>query len=63
MTLHVLAFALWSSGWPRRAIKTRLEPIVGFRIYRIVYNIGTIVLFCQSFGYMAQHSSETPILW
>jgi uncharacterized membrane protein len=63
LTVHVLAFAFWSSFWPRRAIKQRLEPLVGFRIYRIFYNVGTIVLFCLSFGYLAQHSAQTPSLW
>ena len=63
LTLHVLAFAFWSSFWPRPAIKGRLEPMVGFRVYRIFYNIGTILLFCLSFAYLAQHSTETPELW
>ena len=63
LTIHVLAFGFWSSFWPRRAIKSRLEPRVGFRAYRIFYNLGTIALFCTSFGYMAQHSAETPMLW
>jgi uncharacterized membrane protein len=63
LTMHVLAFGFWSSFWPRRAIKRLLEPRVGFRVYRIFYNIGTIGLFCMSFGYMVQHSAETRILW
>jgi uncharacterized membrane protein len=63
LTLHVLAFAFWSSFWPRRTIKQRIEPVVGFRAYRIFYNVGTIALFCLSFGYLAQHSAETPALW
>lgn len=63
LTLHVLAFGLWSSFWPRRAIKGCIEPLVGFRAYRIFYNTGTVVLFFMSFGYLAQHSAETPTLW
>jgi uncharacterized membrane protein len=63
LTIYVLAFGFWSSFWPRSAIKLKLERLVGFRAYRIFYNIGTITLFCLSFGYMAQHSAETPILW
>lgn len=63
LTLHVLAFAFWSSFWPRRAIKGRLEPLVGFRAYRLFYNSGTILLFCTSFAYLAQHSTETVRLW
>ncbi|MFI5307924.1 MAG: NnrU family protein [Polyangiales bacterium] len=63
LTLHVLAFAVWSSFWPRPAIKGRLEPKVGFRAYRIFYNVGTIALFCASFAHLAQHSAETRQLW
>ena len=63
LAIHVLAFAFWSSFWPRRTIKQRLEPLVGFRVYRIFYNVGTIVLFCLSFAYLAQHSAHTPRLW
>ncbi|MDH5673005.1 MAG: NnrU family protein [Myxococcales bacterium] len=63
LTLSVLAFALWSSLWPRAAIKGRLEPKLGFRAYRIFYNIGTIALFCTSFAFLAQHSDQTPRLW
>lgn len=63
LTLYVLAFAAWSSFWPRPAIKGRIEPVIGFRAYRIIYNIGTILLFCLSFAYLAQHSSATAQLW
>jgi len=63
LTLHVIAFAIWSSFWPRPAIKGRLEPKLGFRAYRILYNLGTIALFCASFAYLAQHSRETAQLW
>jgi uncharacterized membrane protein len=63
LALHVLAFAGWSSFWPRPAIKGRIEPIVGFRAYRIFYNLGTIVLFSMSFAYLAQHSAATTQLW
>jgi uncharacterized membrane protein len=54
---------VWSSFWPRKAIKSRIEPMVGFRAYRIFYNTGTILLFGLSFAYLAQHSSETVRLW
>lgn len=63
VTLYVLTFAIWSSFWPRKAIKSRLEPFLGFRLYRILYNGGTILLFGLSFAYLAQHSSETIRLW
>lgn len=63
LAIHVLAFAFWSSFWPRRTIKQRLEPLVGFRVYRTFYNVGTIALFCLSFAYLAQHSAQTPRLW
>ncbi|HEX7477426.1 MAG TPA: NnrU family protein [Polyangiales bacterium] len=63
LTLQVLAFAAWSSFWPRPTIKSRIEPLVGFRVYRIFYNVGTILLFCLSFACMAQHSAETLQLW
>jgi uncharacterized membrane protein len=63
LTLHVVAFAAWSSFWPRPAIKSRLEPRVGFRAYRIFYNAGTIALFSLSFAYLAQHAAQTPQLW
>lgn len=59
----VIAFALWSSFWPRAAIKHLLEPKVGFRVYRSFYNTGTIALFCLSFACLAQRSAETPQLW
>ncbi|HEX7668850.1 MAG TPA: NnrU family protein [Polyangiaceae bacterium] len=63
LTLHVLAFAFWSSFWPRRAVKARIEPLLGFRAYRIFYNIGTILLFSLSFACLTQHSAETAQLW
>ncbi len=63
LTLHVLAFAAWSSFWPRPAIKGRIEPAIGFRAYRIGYNVGTILLFSLSFAHLAQHSAETALLW
>jgi uncharacterized membrane protein len=63
LTLHVVAFAIWSSFWPRRVIKAHIEPLVGFRVYRIFYNVGTILLFALSFAYLTQHSAETPQLW
>src|SRR5438093_1454955 len=63
LSLQVLAFALWSSLWPRRFLKGRIEPRVGFRAYRLFYNAGTIILFCSSFAYLTQHSNETAELW
>ena len=63
LTAYVLIFAAWSSFWPRKAIKSRIEPILGFRAYRLLYNAGTILLFGLSFAYLAQHSSETERLW
>ncbi|HET8938579.1 MAG TPA: NnrU family protein [Polyangiales bacterium] len=60
---HVLVFAAWSSFWPRKAVKSRIEPVLGFRVYRLLYNAGTILLFGLSFAYLAQHSSETVRLW
>lgn len=63
LSLRVVLFAFWSSFWPRRAIKGRLEPIVGFRAYRIFYNVGTVLLLGWSFAYLFDHSSETVQLW
>lgn len=63
MTLRVCAFALWSSLWPRRALKSRLEPIVGFRAYRIFYNLGTIGLLVWAYAFLIYRSPETPELW
>jgi uncharacterized membrane protein len=63
VTVYVILFAFWSSFWPRKTIKARLEPVIGFRAYRILYNAGTILLFGLSFAYLAQHSAETVRLW
>src|ERR1700712_500938 len=63
VTIYVLTFAAWSSFWPRKVIKSRVEPVLGFRAYRILYNVGTILLFGLSFAYLAQHSSRTVRLW
>jgi uncharacterized membrane protein len=63
LTTYVLSFAAWSSFWPRNAVKSRIEPMLGFRAYRIIYNVGTILLFGLSFAYLTQHSSETVRFW
>jgi uncharacterized membrane protein len=63
LTVHVVAFAVWSSFWPRSSIKSRIEPWLGFRAYRVFYNVGTIALFGLSFAYLAQHTTETRQLW
>ena len=63
MVVHVLAFACWSSFWPRQAIKGRIEPVVGFMAYRLFYNAGTIFLFCSSFAYLTHQSMHTQQLW
>lgn len=63
MAGRVCAFALWSSLWPRRAIKTRIEPIVGFKAYRIFYNVGTIGLLVWAYAFLVYRSPDTPVLW
>lgn len=63
MTLRVCAFGLWSSLWPRRALKGRIEPLVGFRAYRIFYNIGTIGLLVWAYAFLVYRSRDTPVLW
>lgn len=63
LTLRVLLFAFWSSFWPRRAIKSRIEPIVGFKVYRIFYNVGTMALLAWSYSYLVYKSPETVRLW
>lgn len=63
LSWRVLAFAFWSSFWPRRAVKSRLEPLVGFRAYRIFYNIGTMALLSWSYAYLVYKSPETIRLW
>jgi uncharacterized membrane protein len=63
MTFRICVFALWSSGWPRRAVKSRLEPLVGFRAYRMFYNIGTIGLLVWAYAFLIYKSPETPELW
>jgi protein-S-isoprenylcysteine O-methyltransferase Ste14 len=60
---HVAAFAFWSSFWPREQIKGRIEPHVGFRAYRIFYNVGTIFLFVASFSQLVHASGATQRLW
>ncbi len=61
--LHVLGFSLWSSFWPREFVKKRLEPKLGYRAYRLLYNAGTIFLFGASILYLFQRSGETVQLW
>jgi uncharacterized membrane protein len=63
MTLRIIAFAVWSSFWPRRAIKRRIEPVVGFKAYRIFYNLGTIGLLVWAYAFLIYRSPETPKLW
>lgn len=63
MTLRVCAFALWSSLWPRQALKRRIEPLVGFKAYRVFYNLGTIGLLVWAYAYLVYRSPETPVLW
>ena len=60
---RVALFAFWSSFWPRQSIKRRLETRVGFRAYRIFYNVGTILLLLWSFAFLSAHSRETVQLW
>ncbi len=61
--LHVLGFSLWSSFWPRQFVKKRIEPKLGYRAYRLLYNAGTIFVFGASILYLFQHSGETAQLW
>jgi uncharacterized membrane protein len=63
VTWRVLVFAFWSSFWPRRAVKARLEPLLGFRVYRVFYNIGTIWLLSWSYAYLVYKSPDTIKLW
>lgn len=63
LTGHCLLFCFWSSFWPRRFVKARLEPVLGFRTYRTLYVIGTLVLFGNTLIYLVQHSGETVQLW
>jgi uncharacterized membrane protein len=63
MTLRICVFAFWSSFWPRSFVKRRLEPLVGFRAYRILYNIGTIGLLVWAYSFLVYRSPETPVLW
>lgn len=63
LTWRVCVFAFWSSFWPRRAVKSRIEPKVGFRAYRIFYNVGTMGLLSWSYAYLVYKSPETIRLW
>lgn len=63
MAAHVAGFAFWSSFWPRRFVKERLEPALGFRAYRLLYNAGTIFLFGAVLLYLFQNSARTVQLW
>jgi uncharacterized membrane protein len=63
MTLRVCVFAFWSSFWPRRAVKSRLEPLVGFKAYRMFYNIGTMGLLAWAYAFLVYNSPSTPELW
>lgn len=63
MAGHTLIFCLWSSLWPREFLKRRIEPVVGFRVYRLFYVAGTIFLFGNTILYLFQHSGETVRLW
>jgi uncharacterized membrane protein len=63
LTARVALFAFWSSFWPRQLIKRRLETLLGFRAYRVLYNLGTILLLGWSFAFLSQHSRETVQLW
>lgn len=63
MTLRVCVFAFWSSFWPRRLVKSRLEPLLGFKAYRFLYNIGTIALLVWAYAFLVYRSPETQVLW
>ena len=63
MLLHVLAFSFWSSFWPRKFVKARLEPVVGWVTYRFVYVVGTVFLLGASVVYLAQRSPDSIVLW
>ncbi len=63
MFLHVLAFSVWSSFWPRAFIKDRLEPVMGWVGYRFFYVFGVIFLLGASVLYLAQKNPESIILW
>jgi uncharacterized membrane protein len=40
-----------------------LEPVVGFKAYRIFYNTGTIALLVWAYAFLVYRSPETPVLW
>jgi uncharacterized membrane protein len=63
MALRVGVFAFWSSFWPRRAVKARLEPKLGFKLYRMLYNVGTMGLLAWAYAYLVYMSPATPRLW
>ncbi|MBS2028484.1 MAG: isoprenylcysteine carboxylmethyltransferase family protein [Deltaproteobacteria bacterium] len=63
MLLHVLAFSFWSSFWPRRFVKARLEPVTGWVAYRFFYVVGTVFLLGASVVYLAQRSPDGIVLW
>ncbi len=63
MFLHVLAFSIWSSFWPRKLIKQRLEPVMGWVSYRFFYVFGVVFLLGASILYLAQKNPESLILW
>lgn len=63
MAGHTLLFCFWSSLWPRQFVKERLEPLVGFRTYRLFYVIGTVFLFGNTLLYLFQHSGQSAQLW
>ncbi|MFM2418108.1 MAG: hypothetical protein RL385_2831, partial [Pseudomonadota bacterium] len=63
LAFRVGVFALWSSFWPRRRVKGLIEPRVGFRAYRMVYNLGTMGLLAWAYAYLVYKSPDTVQLW
>jgi uncharacterized membrane protein len=44
-------------------LKSRIEPLVGFKAYRMFYNLGTIGLLVWAYAFLVYRSPETPVLW
>jgi uncharacterized membrane protein len=63
MAFRVCVFAFWSSFWPRSAVKGRLEPLLGYRTYRMIYNVGTMGLLAWAYAFLVYKSPDTIQLW